>query len=248
MHEAKFTRYPQYADWLVNQCYATRQAKEATDMYRLVGIKYTEFDNCRLKIKIINNNKCFETTPESIAQNEVMMLGFPRHDVRTITYLACEEIRKPKFIIMGKEICKKTHKTILKILNRKKETNFKKPACEVSNDKEMLSKMSSIDTHLISYIVANEAIQPNSIAKVRNLAQFNTLSKREAECLVLLLKGKTAKEMGKILKISAKSAESYLDKVKSKVKCYTRSQLFDKAIRGGLIAIIPPESLLSPLQ
>jgi len=244
MHEAKFTRFPQYVDWLINQCYETRKAKEALDMYRLIGIKYTEFDNCRLKIKIIKNNSCFETTPETIAQDEVMMLGFPRHDVRTITYLACEEIRKPKFIIIGKEFCKKTHKTILQILDRKKEVTFKKTASEISRDKEMLSKMSSIDSHLVSYIVTNEAVWPNSIAKVRNIGQFGALSKREAECLVLLLKGKTAKEMGKILNISAKSAESYLDKVKNKLHCYTRSQLFDKALCGGLIAIIPPEALL----
>lgn len=54
-----------------------------------------------------------------------------------------------------------------------------------------------------------------------------TLSFQEFRCLSLLSQGKTAKEIGKILKISNRTAESYLENVKEKAKVHSRSHLID---------------------
>jgi DNA-binding CsgD family transcriptional regulator len=55
------------------------------------------------------------------------------------------------------------------------------------------------------------------------------LSRREAECLILLLRGRTAVEIGNLLNISSKTSESYMEKIKNKLCCSNRAELFDKA-------------------
>lgn len=52
------------------------------------------------------------------------------------------------------------------------------------------------------------------------------LSKRERECLDLLLKGKTAKETAMLLRLSSRTIETYLDNLKRKLKCSNKGQLF----------------------
>ncbi len=54
------------------------------------------------------------------------------------------------------------------------------------------------------------------------------LSKREAECLYLLAKGKMTKEIGYILNLSARTVEYYISNMKDKLNCCSRSQLLEK--------------------
>ncbi|MFA6038191.1 MAG: PAS and helix-turn-helix domain-containing protein [Legionellales bacterium] len=79
---------------------------------------------------------------------------------------------------------------------------------------------------------------------IQNETDDNILSKRQHECLFLLLKGKTAKEIGKQLDLSARTVESYIDQIKLKFNVYTKSELIDYAISHGYINILP-ESLIS---
>ena len=51
---------------------------------------------------------------------------------------------------------------------------------------------------------------------------------RERNCAACLLKGMTAKEIGKFLKISYRTVESHLEHMKSKLSCSTKSQLIAK--------------------
>lgn len=55
------------------------------------------------------------------------------------------------------------------------------------------------------------------------------LSCREKECLRMLLQGKTAKETAAKLVLSARTVESYLENMKSKLGCMNKSDLFDYA-------------------
>jgi len=54
------------------------------------------------------------------------------------------------------------------------------------------------------------------------------LSTRERECVSLLVKGKTAKEIGKIMKLSHRTVEHYLATVKTKLNVSSKSELIDK--------------------
>ncbi len=53
------------------------------------------------------------------------------------------------------------------------------------------------------------------------------LSKRELECLFLLAQGKTAKEIGRILKLSYRTVEFYIVNIKNKTGNFTRTALRD---------------------
>lgn len=50
------------------------------------------------------------------------------------------------------------------------------------------------------------------------------LTKRESECLALLSYGKQVKEVARLLKLSPRTVETYLNDVKWKTKCNTKSQ------------------------
>ena len=60
------------------------------------------------------------------------------------------------------------------------------------------------------------------------------LTKREQECLTLLMRGKTAKEVAVSLNLSIRTIESYLNNLKYKFNCLSKSQLLKKAYELGL--------------
>lgn len=55
------------------------------------------------------------------------------------------------------------------------------------------------------------------------------LTCRERECLFMLLQGKTAKETAAQLKLSARTIEAYLEKMKTKLCCMSKAELFSLA-------------------
>lgn len=70
-----------------------------------------------------------------------------------------------------------------------------------------------------------------------------SLPDRQSECLFFLLRRKTAKEIAKILKLSPRTVESYIEQIKFKLNCSTKSELIDKAINNGYMNIIPKHLL-----
>jgi DNA-binding CsgD family transcriptional regulator len=52
-------------------------------------------------------------------------------------------------------------------------------------------------------------------------------TKREAECMVWLLKGKTINSVATILKLSPRTVEYYIKNMKTKVGCRTKFELID---------------------
>lgn len=62
--------------------------------------------------------------------------------------------------------------------------------------------------------------------KLHTLAE---LTKRQAECLYYLTKGKTAKEIAELLCLSHRSIEHYIEAIKIKWDCKNRSKLIEKA-------------------
>lgn len=54
------------------------------------------------------------------------------------------------------------------------------------------------------------------------------LSRRERECLSLLLEGKSAKQSGRVLNLSPRTIETYLDAIKQKFGCRTKLEIIGK--------------------
>lgn len=69
--------------------------------------------------------------------------------------------------------------------------------------------------------------------------QPNRLSTRELECLFFLLRGKTTKVIARILNLSPRTVESYIDQVKSKLACASKEELIEKAIHEGYQSVLP---------
>ncbi|GEM_PF-888588 len=70
--------------------------------------------------------------------------------------------------------------------------------------------------------------------------QQYSLSNRESECLFYLLRGMTTKMIANILKISPRTAEKFIINIKMKLGCRYKSELVEKAIKDGMMNIIPP--------
>lgn len=56
------------------------------------------------------------------------------------------------------------------------------------------------------------------------------LSRRETDCLVNLIKGYTAKESAKLLNLSPRTVETYLEKIKVKINCESRQKIIESAL------------------
>lgn len=70
-----------------------------------------------------------------------------------------------------------------------------------------------------------------SVSLIPNLKNYYTyLTKREAEILYYLVKGKTAKQMGEFLCISHRTVEQYIEKIKFKMDVYSKSELIEKVM------------------
>lgn len=66
------------------------------------------------------------------------------------------------------------------------------------------------------------------------------LTNREAECVVCWSRGLSAKEIGKKLALSPKTIEVYIDSVKKKFNCSTRSEMVAIAIEAEFLEGIRP--------
>jgi len=75
--------------------------------------------------------------------------------------------------------------------------------------------------------------------------QGTYLTKREAQCVINLVQGKSAKEVGKILKLSPRTVEYYLEKIKRKLGCRNQTELIAKAIESRFIHNIDTNDLVA---
>ncbi|WP_394846141.1 helix-turn-helix transcriptional regulator [Pendulispora brunnea] len=75
-------------------------------------------------------------------------------------------------------------------------------------------------------------------------ADTGTLTRREAEILFFLLRGKSAKETAVILSMSRRTVEQHIDKMKQKLGARSKFELIEVAIEAGYMHRIP-DSLFS---
>ena len=65
------------------------------------------------------------------------------------------------------------------------------------------------------------------------------LTNREYECVFLLIRGKSAKEIGVLLSISPRTVESYIENIKNKMDCKNKAEILVKAVLNGYHTYIP---------
>lgn len=83
----------------------------------------------------------------------------------------------------------------------------------------------------------------NKVGQVNYIVQdkFDDLglSHRESEVLFFLIRGKTAKEIARVVGLSNRTVEKHLDRIKNKLNCCSRSELIEKALASGIGAYVP---------
>jgi DNA-binding CsgD family transcriptional regulator len=94
---------------------------------------------------------------------------------------------------------------------------------------ESFFRRSPIDDQSISSSKATEFLQHIKKDSL-GMKLHNTLSRRELECLEWLLKGRSARQIGEELNLSKRTIEEYLENIKNKLGCITKTEVFDQAI------------------
>jgi len=72
-----------------------------------------------------------------------------------------------------------------------------------------------------------QKITSGNIALLNKQGQITTVPEMEAKCLLLLNKGRSAKEIGNILNISPRTVETNWSRSKMRLGCHTRKELLD---------------------
>ena len=98
----------------------------------------------------------------------------------------------------------------------------------------LLAPTSFVETQLNNYpLQVSAKLNPQEInALIVKLSEKcgQSISKREAECLFYLIRGKTARETGIALHLSRRTVEIYLDSLKDKLNCRKKSEIIEKAL------------------
>ena len=92
-----------------------------------------------------------------------------------------------------------------------------------------------IDSSTINKI-RNDFIQETPIKKfwLNGKLEGEYLTEKQIDCVILLIEGKSAKEIAKILDLSFRTVEGHLHKIKEKLNCNNKSELIKKLLDLGL--------------
>jgi DNA-binding CsgD family transcriptional regulator len=77
------------------------------------------------------------------------------------------------------------------------------------------------------------------LGMTQELKAFEKLSKRERQCLRLLIENKSAKETALTLGLSRRTVESYFESIKHKLSCWSKRDVLDIAKRCEEMGLLP---------
>lgn len=98
---------------------------------------------------------------------------------------------------------------------------------------KMILGLCSFDHNQVTYVIKDRFDHYN-------------LSARESEIVFYLLRGRTAKEIAVTLNLSFRTVEKHMERIKTKMGCYNKSQLVEKAWSLGLSGYLPHSILNLP--
>lgn len=154
-HDTQRKSVSEYIGWLFKQ-YKQAQEELKSDAYRIVDQTIDKKGQHQLIIQIVGKSVTFKSTPQKILADDNIVEHFSRKDIRTITYLACQDLEKPKHRIILQEFCQKLNRLVFGVKNPKKDEVLRKMPSEISKDKELLKSLSQEDAHLVGYATATE--------------------------------------------------------------------------------------------
>lgn len=146
----------QLAAWLTNWSGRISTVTASSNLYRIMQIKQTSSGQYLLIIKSIKSFIYFERTPQFILANDKMLEGFSKGDVRTITYLACEQSKRPKYKVIMQEFCNQLNRILFKLKRQDDNEIICKTAGQISLDKHLINNLSQEDACSIGFVAGYE--------------------------------------------------------------------------------------------
>lgn len=140
-----------------------------SNIYRIIEIKHLPAGKYKLITQIIGKSVVIECTPEEILANDRLLEGFSKKDIRTITYLACDQMKQPKYKIIVQEFCEKFNKIMFKIKETESGDLLVKTASQIVMDKNIINSLSQDDVNSISYTAGYESSQNQMFVQENNL-------------------------------------------------------------------------------
>lgn len=154
----KISSIVDYTAWLLKK-YNALQRMEENNVYRILEIKKSTTNQYKLIIQIVGKSYLMECSPEEIMSMDRSLKGFSKNDIKTISLLACDQIKKPKYKIIMQAFCEEFNKIIFKLQQMGTDTTIIKTADQIVLDKQLINNLSGEDVSSISYVAGYECSQ-----------------------------------------------------------------------------------------
>ncbi len=148
---------------------------------------------------------------------------------KPVDFIGCEDFDMP---YLPYDEAKKLRSNDERVLQLAQPEKFIQPVTIVNGIKvNLLSYKAPLNTR------AKKRIGVIGISLIQNMREQAQplLTERQTECLFLLVKGMTIKEIAKSLLLSPRTVEHYVSTIKLKLHCKTRSNLVTKALKMEII-------------
>lgn len=145
----KISSIIEYVGWLLEK----QRELQQYCTFRIINIKNEPSNEPLLTIQVINKTATFQCYPSEIVKNDILLDGFSKQDIRTITYYATKYITLPKRKIISHKFIDGIHKIVCKI--KKNNQVEEKLITEVVKNKS-ISDYSSEDAFQIGYFLSTE--------------------------------------------------------------------------------------------
>jgi PAS domain S-box-containing protein len=102
----------------------------------------------------------------------------------------------------------------------------------------LITKIPLLDTdgQMIGVIGSySDLIDINYCGMQKNMKNNITLSPKQADCLVYVAMGMTAKQIAEAMNLSIRTVQHYIENIKVKLNCWTKSALIKKALTIDII-------------
>ncbi len=148
----------EYINWIFKKYQEVQTELQAREAYRIVSITENAYAPCQIKIHIVGTGKEIDYTPQEIVEDDRLLECFSKKDVRTITFHACDDLKKNKFKISESRFSEKIKKILFRLKKYNSDEIIEQSAGELSHNQSIITRMSPQDAHRIGYTYGTENI------------------------------------------------------------------------------------------
>ena len=144
----------QYTGYLLKK-FIEQQHEQQRNIYRIAEVS-KKSNQYKVVVQIIGKSTVVECTPQEIVADDRMLEGFSKKDIRAITYLACEQVRLPKYKVVMQDFCDGLNKILFKLKKTESNEIISKTAGQISLDNDLIHNLSHEDLRCVSYTAGYE--------------------------------------------------------------------------------------------